>query len=356
MSNLKHVTIDCRMYGKSYGGIGRYVQEIVQNLIKQNRFYLTILANDEAYKELLELTNENVKIIKCWSKMFSIKEQFELYYKIPKCDVFWSPYINVPFLPIKARKRIVTIHDVFHIANPSYYSFLKRKLISLYYFFSIKLSAKILTVSYFSKKEIKETFGEDIENKTDVVYNGCDIPVDNILPSKKCSNYILFVGSIKPHKNLKNALIAFEKLDVENIKFVIVGKKEGFITGDDSVFDIVENINKLTPKIIFTGNINDEDLYGYYKGARMLLMPSFYEGFGLPIIEAMQFGIPIACSDIDVFHEIGGNKLFYFDPYSGEDIKLKIQEALRSEKINYDKTIYTWELVTQKISEILLKV
>jgi len=355
MNNRKHITIDCRMYGKDFGGIGRYVQEIVQNLIRKNKFDFTILANDEAYKDLCQKTNENLKVISCSSKMFSLSEQLELYNKIPRCDVLWSPYMNVPFLPVNAKKRIVTIHDVFHVANPEYYSVLKRKLISLYYFFSTRLSAKIITVSYFSKKEIGKEFGRDIENKTEVVYNGCDIMSDTVCPKNIGSDYILFVGSVKPHKNLKKALLAFDMLSNKGLKFVIVGKREGFITGDNSISGIVEKINKNDHKVIFTDSITDADLYSYYKGARMLLMPSFYEGFGLPVIEAMKFSIPIACSDIEVFHEIGGDQLFYFDPNSEDDIRLGIEKALQNDNIIYSKNISSWETVSENISNILLK-
>lgn len=356
MNNLKKVTVDCRMYGKNYGGIGRYVQEIVHHLIQQNNFQLTILANDDASEALREIKSPNLSVIACSSKMFSLREQIELFKKIPKCDIFWSPYINVPFLPIDAKKRIVTIHDVFHIANPTYYSFLKRKLISVYYFFSKTLSSKIITVSSFSKKEIENYFGENIGRKTEVVYNGCDIDSTNILARDLGSDYILFVGSIKPHKNLKKALLAFDSLENKGLKFVIVGKKEGFITGDDSVFDLVQSINKTESKILFTGNIDDSDLYSYYKGAKMLLMPSLYEGFGLPIVEAMKFEIPIACSDIDVFHEIGGEELFYFDPHSENDMKIGIEKALNSDKIKYKKYTPSWKTVSENINNIFLRV
>ena len=92
------------------------------------------------------------------------------------------------------------------------------------------------------------------------------------------------------------------------MKFVIVGKKEGFITADKEVLDLVEKINICENSVFFTGNVNDLELYAWYKGATALIFPSYYEGFGLPIIEAMQFGLPIICSDIPVFREIGKDK------------------------------------------------
>lgn len=354
MRNLKHLTIDCRMYGKNFGGIGRYVQEIVQHLIQKNTFLITILGNDEACEELKQYQeNYKINIIPCSSTMFTLAEQIELKNKIPVCDVFWSPFINVPFFPIKADRRVVTIHDVFHIANPEYYSFLKRKLISVYYYFSTKLSSKIITVSNFSKKEIGKYFGEKIENRTIVIHNGCDINPESVIKEKTFGNYILFVGSVKPHKNLRKALHAFDKLDDPNLKFVIVGKKEGFITGDDSVFKIVEEINNKSNKIIFTGKITDYDLYAYYKNAKMLIMPSLYEGFGLPIIEAMKFDIPIACSDLEVFHEIGNDQLFYFDPNDESAIKTAMQKALMVDKVHYENGIFSWEDVSQKVKDVL---
>ena len=343
---MKHLVIDCRMYGEKYGGIGRYVKEIVNHIIKDN-FKLTLLCGLEAYEDLKGV--QSIHLIKMNSSIFSIQEQFELFFKIPKSDIFWSPYMNVPFLPIRAKKRVVTLHDVFHLANPQYYSFFKKLAIWPYYFFSTKLSNTIFTVSYFSKKEIIRFFGKKIGNKTDVIYNGCDIDSENIKPIVLSKPYILFVGSIKPHKNLSNALLAFDILKKDNVNFIIVGKKNGFITGDKNIFELVKNINKKEERIIFTDNISDEILYSYYKGAKMLIMPSLYEGFGLPIIEAMKFNTPIVCSDIEIFHEIGNEKLFYFNPKSHNDIAKKIKFALEYDSICYNVKITQWKDTSNKI-------
>lgn len=79
------------------------------------------------------------------------------------------------------------------------------------------------------------------------------------------------MGSVKPHKNLKNALLAFRQLKKHNMKFVIVGKKEGFITADKEVLDLVEKINICENSVFFTGNVNDLELYAWYKGATALI-------------------------------------------------------------------------------------
>lgn len=118
------ITIDCRMWGKNFGGIGRYVQEIVLELLKIEKWDFTLIVADEKVRKEIEIASDNLSahlsLIICTAKMFMVSEQVELPIIIPKCDIFWSPYMNVPFLPCKAKYRVVTLHDVFHLANPQY--------------------------------------------------------------------------------------------------------------------------------------------------------------------------------------------------------------------------------------------
>ena len=270
-----HITIDCRMWGKAYGGIGRYTKEIVLWLLQHRDWEFSLLVAKEAYADLWSyVINNQIRLLPFDVPILSIKEQFFLWKQIPECDLFWSPYMNVPFLPCKARKRVVTLHDVFHLANPQYYSTLKRMVIWPYYFFSTRCSDLIVTVSSFSKKEMYRYFGKVVGQKVRYVYNGCNIDVSNVPLISRDYNYFLFVGSVKPHKNLKNALLAFRQLKKHNMKFVIVGKKEGFITADKEVLDLVEKINICENSVFFTGNVNDLELYAWYKGCLLYTSPS----------------------------------------------------------------------------------
>ena len=347
-----HITIDCRMWGKAYGGIGRYTKEIVLWLLQHRDWEFSLLVAKEAYADLWSyVINHQIRLLPFAVPILSIKEQFFLWKQIPECDLFWSPYMNVPFLPCKARKRVVTLHDVFHLANPQYYSTLKRMVIWPYYFFSTRCSDLIVTVSSFSKKEMYRYFGKVVGQKVRYVYNGCNIDVSNVPLISRDYNYFLFVGSVKPHKNLKNALLAFRQLKKHNMKFVIVGKKEGFITADKEVLDLVEKINICENSVFFTGNVNDLELYAWYKGATALIFPSYYEGFGLPIIEAMQFGLPIICSDIPVFREIGKDTLLYFDPSDPMDICKKMTEILLVGRKTYSRWP-TWDKTALSIANL----
>ena len=317
------ITIDCRMWGKTFGGIGRYVQEIVTALLQTQVWEMTlVVASSDVEHEMENIPEKKAKcrFVVCDAKMFSLKEQMALPRVIPACDIFWSPYMNVPFLPCGATKRVVTLHDVFHLANPQYYSRLKQLMIKPFYYSSTRKSDLILTVSEFSKQEIVKFCGKRLASKIKTIYNGCDIDVSKVNPADRDFRYLLFVGNVKPHKNLKNALLGFQQLNNLNLRFVIVGKKEGFVTGDSEVFETVNRLNANGERVVFTGNISDDELYSWYKDATALVQPSYYEGFGLPIVEAMQFGLPIACSDIPVFREIGGATLNYFNPYSPDSI------------------------------------
>lgn len=350
-----HITIDCRMWGEKYGGIGRYTKEIVLYLLTHKQWIFTLLCSPDAYKDLFSYQNRTIQLVICNAKIFSLKEQWEIWKSVPCCDLFWAPYMNVPFLKTRAKKQVVTLHDVFHLANPQYYSLLKRMAITPYYYFSTRNSDLILTVSNFSKSEIRKFFGERIVVKTQVVYNGCDIQADNVIAKSTTKSYFLFVGSIKPHKNLKNALLGFEQLKTDDYQFIIVGKKEGFITGDNDVFDLVNRINQSKEKVLFTGNITDAELYAWYKGASALVMPSFYEGFGLPLIEAMHFNLPIICSDIPIFKEICADKVMYFNPHDSADICRKMQMVMRVSKPVYYPVWQKWSDSAENIALLFKK-
>lgn len=355
------ICIDCRKWGRQHAGIGRYTQEIVQYLLLHKNWNFTLLTNecsDDELREFIKINSlNNVKLNKCTSGIFSVKAQFELVSKIPVCDILWIPSINIPLFPTRAKKLITTIHDVFHLAYPEYYSKLKFLIIKSLISKAVSNSSLILTVSDFSVDEIARFYGNKVKNKIERVYNG----FNDVIYEKKAVfterfNYLLFVGSVKPHKNLKNALLAFEKgmKENNNLRFVIVGKKEGFVTGDNEVSEIVNRINQSSESVIFTGNVDDDTLYTIYADATALIMPSYYEGFGLPLIEAMHFQLPIICSDIPVFHEVCGDQVLYFDPQDIDSISQRIKEVSHMNHKIYLRW-QNWSEVGEQVAKILEK-
>ena len=355
------ICIDCRMWGRQYAGIGRYTQEIVSYLLTHRDWSFSLLVNDNSYSELHEFlkTNalNNVVLKHCSAGLFSIKAQYEFVKNVPSCDILWVPSINVPVFPTKAKKMVTTIHDVFHLAHPEYYSKIKLIILKGLIGRAVKCSNLILTVSDFSADEIVRFYGEGGRNKIARVYNGYnDVSYEKESIFGEGMKYLLFVGSIKPHKNLKNALLAYEKYVKENndLHFVIVGKKEGFVTGDNDLYEIVSRINQNDENVIFTGNVNDNALYSLYASADSFIMPSYYEGFGIPLIEAMYFKLPIICSDIPVFHELCGEQVLYFNPYDVDSIYESIKETSNLKHRDYAPWL-KWAEVGEQVAEIIEK-
>jgi len=183
------------------------------------------------------------------------------------------------------------------------------------------------------------------------------------------SPYILFVGTLQPRKNISRLIEAFAKLEpsiknkegsIKDLRLVIVGKKgwqyEEILAAPEK-FGVKE-------KVKFLENITDEDLPFFYKNALCFCLPSLYEGFGLPILEAMQYGCPIATSNVSSLPEAGGDAAVYFDPENVEHITKALQslvddEELRSKllKKGYEQVKkFSWEKTARKTLDVLQEI
>jgi glycosyltransferase involved in cell wall biosynthesis len=337
----KKIVIDVRMINIS--GIGRYIQSMIPTIISKFQ-HLVLIGNPE---ELVKFDWFNkVEVISLLEPIYSIKEQFSLRSLTPKCDIFFSPHYNVPLFLPQAKKKAVIIPDVNHLVFQEGLSYLK-KIYAKFFYFRASKQDLVFTISEFSKKEISRFTGCD-EKKIIVAKCAIDKEYFNNLIElnskreipdelKKYSNekFILYVGNIKPHKNLKRSLFAFEQLLKKdgNIKFVMVGKRDNFLTKDVEIFNIVENNPVLKKAVEFTGKIDDLDLAYIYSKAELLLFVSLYEGFGLPPLEAMYFGCPVISSKFGSLPEICGDAALYCDALNVDDIEAKISELLVNDQL-----------------------
>lgn len=331
----KVLCIDARMY--QHSGIGVYLLQLIEDLKDVSNLKIILLVPDlniPAFEFFEKILFEK--------PIYSISEQLAYPYVIPDCDVFWSPHYNVPLLPIRAKKRWVTIHDVFHLRYAHTLGVLKRLYAKLSFFAACKFSERIFTVSQFSKDEIVSFF-KDSQSKIEVIYNKVNVEkfskqatITEIFEVKKKYNidqgYVLFVGNVKPHKNLITLLKAFNevKVHVEWAKLLIVGKKEGFITQDNEVGRYLEEHVELKKAVIFTGFVDDNDLPVLYQMARVFVFPSLYEGFGYPPLEAHAAGIPVICSNAGPMPEVCGDKVEYFNPLNVKELAEKISSHFNS--------------------------
>jgi glycosyltransferase involved in cell wall biosynthesis len=329
---MSKIVIDARMINNS--GIGTYLQSIIPNLIKNHE--LILLAGRKEI-EVFSWANK-VRIINFSKPIYSVSEQILCPIKIPKCDIFLSPHYNIPILPVRAKKRLVIIHDVYHLAFSEQLSFIQKVYSKIMIYFAVHLSNHIITNSQFSKSEIVKYVNIN-ESKISVIYFGFNYkeysnPAYNFEPVKKKynlpENFFLFVGNIKPHKNLYNLLLAFQSiLEKEvNIKLVIVGEYKKLITSDKESFKLLDENYLLQDNSIFTGYIDKEELVLLYKNASALVFPSLYEGFGIPPVEAMACGCPVISSNAASLTEICSNAAIYVNPNDVDDIAEKMSTVL----------------------------
>lgn len=242
-----------------------------------------------------------------------------------KADLFFSP---VGSLSLSADVRqVAVLHDLNFEANPKDIPFTYSAFYRFFYPRYAKKAVRLATVSEFSKNDIVNRYGISKEN-IDVVYNGAN---ENYKPISETGAiatrnnitggqpYFLFVGSLHPRKNVATLFRAFEifrKKTQTNIKLVIVGNKMWWTKEMEDVY----NLMLFQDDVIFTGRLEPEQLCSVTASAIAMVYPSTYEGFGIPVLEAMQCDVPVITSNITSMPEVAGNAALLVDPYSIDDI------------------------------------
>jgi len=265
-------------------------------------------------------------------------------------DVFFSPAHYGPrFCPVPL---VVTIHDLSYIYYPK--DFLKKDFFKLknWTSYTVKKAKKIIAVSQSTKKDLIKIYKIPKEKIT-VIYNGFNryqgIKASSFKEKEISSSYILYIGTLQPRKNLLNLIRSFYKFNQIYPKFhLIIAGKKGWLY--EKIFEEVKNLG-IEDKIFFTDYVTNHQLVFLYQNAFCLVIPSFYEGFGLPILEAMYFSCPVLASFSSSLPEVGGDACLYFDPQNINDlteklIKLKNDKNLRNELIKKGKKrikLFSWE-------------
>lgn len=343
VKKVDKITIDARMINNS--GIGVYIRNYTEYILKNGFFSEVILLGNKKELDKFFSSYSNWYCKETNVAIYSIKEQLILPFLIPRCDVFWSPHYNIPLLPIRAKRRIVTLPDTAHLALSDSFNFglIKRLYSQIVFKAATKLSDDIITISEFSKREIIH-YTNVKKDKVKSIYLGVNDrlfhPINDTDSLTKVSekyklpqNFILFVGNIKPHKNLTTLLDAFllAKPKIESYQLVILGKKEGFITGDSKIFEKISGNITLEDNVHFTGYVAEEDLPSIYNLAKLFVFPSIYEGFGFPPLEAMSCGCPVVCSNSASLPEACGDAVLYVDALNSTEMASAIQKLLSND-------------------------
>lgn len=370
------IGIDARFWGPLGKGLGRYTQKLIESLEKisaENGHRYFIFLRKENFDEY-NPTNPNFKKVLADYQWYTFSEQVNMLRLLNKfkLDLVHFPHFN---FPINYRgKFVVTVHDLILLRFPtvraSTLSPFFYKLKYLAYKFVIKKafkkSKKIITVSEFTKKDILANYPQINPNKIAVTYEA----VDNF-PKSELGNgailnkyaiikpYLLYVGNAYPHKNLETLVEVFDDIardkKYEDLNLVLVGKKDFFY---EKLIEFARRKN--SRNIIFTGLVEDKDLGDVYQGALAFVFPSRYEGFGLPPLEAMKFGVPVAASKTSSIPEVLGESALYFDPIDKESIKQAIIRVISDDNIRKElislgaeqAAKYSWRKLAQKTLEI----
>jgi glycosyltransferase involved in cell wall biosynthesis len=334
---INGITIDLRMYRMS--GIGRYLQTVMPKLVPQlHTQRIRVLGNGCDFEDEEWLHDSRIQFLDFPVPIFSVREQWAGIWGPYRANcLLWVPHFNIP-LGYRGRL-VVTIHDVCQLAYPELLGndlqrWYARRLLS-----SVAARAEmILCDSQATRSEIQKYLNVD-KSRLAVVYPGIEDGRRDVgfLQSESLNPpFLLSVGNIKRHKNLKSLIAAFDRVrDRIPHNLIVVGKQEGFLNSES---DLSAASTMSGGRVRFTGHISDQELNEYYRKADGLIIPSIYEGFGYPIIEAMAHGCPVACSNVSSLPEVAGNAALLFDPFNideigGAIVKLATDPALRNDLV-----------------------
>ena len=330
------------------------------NISNISKFSKTSLQNVKLKQVLGIFSNPILKIF--WEQVIL---PFSLWKE--KIDVYHAPGFALPFIHIKKMKNIVTIADMTFFSHAMYHTFLKKMYFKQVIPYSLKKAEKIITISENTKLDILKEFSIS-EKKIEPIYLGVD---EIFSPREKeiCISilkkygveqpYILFVGMLEPRKNIPGLINAFAALENKNQKLVIVGKK-GWLY--EKIFAQVKKLN-IENEVRFTGYVPDEDLPFFYSSATCFVYPSFYEGFGIPILEAMACGCPVITSKNSSMQEIAGDAALLINPNSVESITKAMERIMQSPKIQHElkekaqkqAKKFNWDIMALKTIEVYKK-
>ena len=364
--NLR-IAINTRLLIKNkLEGIGWFTFEVLKRIVDRHPEHQFLFLFDRAYNKEF-IFSENVLPIVLHPQarhpiLFNIWFDYAVTraLKKHKADIFFSPdgmlslRTNLP--------QIAVIHDI----NFEHYPEDVPAHIAKYYLKRFPLFAKkankIITVSEFSKKDICKAYGINKE-KVNVVYNGASKEYFPISIEKRAEQlneinngvpYFIYVGSLHKRKNIKRMLQAFKSLKnsySSPLDFIIVGD---YLWGKDNV------LTSISKDVKFVGRKSGDELAKLVGNSQALVYVSYFEGFGIPVLEGMKCGIPVVASNLTSIPEVGGEAAIYVDPFSVESIKTGLLEALNESNfsnhrknglIQADK--FNWDVSAEKVWNVI---
>ena len=338
------IGIDCRtiLNPKSGegAGVGYYTYFLVKNLLAIDHKNEYVLFFDWRFKDWSEFQKKNVTTkyfpFSQYNKFlpFAYSHMLISAYLLKEgLDVFHSPVSSLPLTYPK--KSVITVHDLAIYENPSWFPsqiFSTKLLVPR----SLRSADTIIAVSQSTKKDLQDIFNVPAK-KIKVIYEGASVDkikvknkkLDSLFKFKLSLNYILFVGTLTPRKNIVNLLRAYKKVLTWNPRLaghqlVLAGARD---YKSELVFDEIKLL-RLTKQVRYLGYVTHNQKMELIKNATCFTYPSSYEGFGLPVLEAMSLGTPVITSNVSSLPEVAGRAALLVDPEKEEDIAAALKKIL----------------------------
>jgi glycosyltransferase involved in cell wall biosynthesis len=324
-------------------GLGRYAESLTRALVKQagcaGQTYALFCNRERGIVPLAGLEHLPRSTValgyKPWRMLVWIGQLAHLGFDrlVPRATLFHAT--EHLLLPLRSVPTVLTVHDLIFRHLPEHHKALNRAYLNLALPLYCRRATHVIAISECTCRDLMAAYDLPPEKVT-VIHEAADPRFRPQAPGRVTAvreryglpeRYILFVGTIEPRKNLTRLLYAFEALYADGLcdALVIVGKR-GWLYGD--FFAQLER-SPVRDAVLFPGYVPDELLPAVYAGARMLAFPSLYEGFGLPALEAMACGTPVACSGTSALPEVVGDAALTFDPTSQDAIVEALRRLLR---------------------------
>ena len=352
-------------------GIGSYIRNLLEAVSARpeaERYRFRVYAR-KGDRDAMPRLPGNFEVVEEDSPGYSLSELTRFAFRLfrDRLDLFHATHYVLP--PLKSRA-VVTIHDIIHLLYPQ---FLPNRAALVYARVMIRRALvradRIITVSYNSKRDLVDYFGIS-PSRIEVIYNGvsprfrADLPrddADRVAQKYGLARpYLLFIGGEKPHKNVQNVVRAFaearrRRADLPHF-LVLAGPMPTNTARIDALIAALD----VGRSIVRPGRIAEEDLPGLFAGADVLLYPTLYEGFGLPVVEAMACGTPVLTSSTSALQEIAGGYAYLVDPLDVDAIARGIVLLTTDPKVRSDFVLlgrkrardFSWDRAAERTLEV----
>lgn len=369
----KHIGINAHLLANSFGyrraGIHHYISQLLTHLpLSSDELRYTVFTNDQSSLSL----NQSLQIVTSrwptsgrlvrifWEQLVWPLAAARLQVDLLHSLAFVSPILH-------GRDTIVTVYDLSFLHFPERFPRLQRAYLSSQTRRSCRQARRVVTISESGRQDVHKLLGVPLD-RIDVVYPGVDVvffprPVEEIEQFRRrqalLRPYILHVGTLQPRKNIPTLVEAFNRLQSSELDLVLAGGK-GWLY--DDIFARVDELG-LKERVRFAGYVTDADLPLWYNGAEMVVLPSIYEGFGMPAAQAMACGTPVIASNISAIPEVTGEAALLFSPHDVTTLCKHMTSVLDDPQITVTMRElglaqvkkFTWQNAGQKMVQVYQK-